>query len=66
VERALLVRRLLERLVLERRELVGRRVVLMLRWIVRSMTKGLHGRVVIWVSPRDRWATRAWLARSWG
>ena len=56
----------LERPVVERHELVRRRLVLMVRRIVLSLAEQWQHRVAMWVAARDRWNTGTWLARSWG
>jgi len=50
----------------ERRELVRGRMVLMVRRIALSLAEQWQHSVAMWVAARDRWSTRAWLARSWG
>jgi hypothetical protein len=66
VERPLLVGSLVERPVVERDQLVRRRLVLMVRLIVLSLVARWQRSVASWVTARDRWDTGTWLARSWG
>jgi hypothetical protein len=65
VERTVVVGSILERPVVERHELVRRRLVLMVRLIVLSLARWQRS-VASWVTARDRWDTGTWLARSWG
>ena len=66
VERTVVVGSFLERPVVERHQLVRRRMVLMVRRIVLSLAEQWQRSIAFWVTSRDRWDTGTLLARSWG